>query len=83
MLSCRAGNGLSVEFERTRSMLGVAWAEVGLIAGGGRRVKELVFGCRVSLSSGVRGSGKDLVAEMKVWLLFIEFRDGPDEVEDA
>jgi hypothetical protein len=64
-------------------MSGVDWAEVGLIAGGGRRVKELVFSCRVSLSSGVCESGKDLVTEMKVWLLFSEFRDGPDEVEDA
>lgn len=53
------------------------------MAGEGRRVRELVFGCIVSLSSGVRGSGRDLVTEMNVWLLLIEVLDGIDEVEDA
>lgn len=83
MLSCRAGNGLSVEADLTRLMSGVDCAEDGRLAGGGRSVDELVFDCMVSLSSGVRGRGNDSPTGTSVCLLLKEPREGADEVDDA
>lgn len=83
MLSCRAGNGLSVEADLTRLMSGVDCAEDGRSAGGGRSVDELVFDCMVSLSSGVRGRGNDSPTGTSVCLLLKEPREGADEVDDA
>ena len=83
MLSCRVGNGLSVEADLTRLMSGVDCAGDGRLASGGRSVDELVFNCMVSLSSGVRGRNNDSPTHMSVCLLLKEPREGADEVDDA
>lgn len=83
MLSFCEGNGLNVEFDFTLVMPGADCAEVGRVAGGGRRVDELMVGCTRSSKLGVQFRGTDSVTEIRAFLLYEDPRERADEVEEA
>lgn len=83
MLSCRVGNGLSVDFDLP--LLGSISDrdEGGRIVGSGSSVRELAVDGGISRSSGVKGSPIDSVADVRACGLVRDALDGTEEVEDA
>jgi hypothetical protein len=83
MLSCRVGNGLSVDFGFPLLDSISDRDEGGSIAGGGSSVRELALGGGISRSSGVKGKPIDSVADVRAWWLVRDALDRTEEVEDA